>query len=217
MKKYLLTGFIILLPAALTFFIVLFIFDLFTTPFISLVEPLVAKMDTHLPFAVPQGFALLLSRILSLILLCVFILVLGVITQAFVAKTFMKWLGHAIERIPVVSSIYKLSVDIFGALLSTDGKKAFKRPVMIPFPSQTNFCVGFVAGEVAEEIREKIKEPLVSVFSPTAPHPISGFLLLVPEKDVKEIDMTNEEIVKFLVSCGTILPKADEEANDDYF
>ena len=51
-----------------------------------------------------------------------------------------------------------------------------------------------------------MKNPSFRSFAPTAPHPISGFLFLVPEKDVHDVEMTNEEVLKFLVSCGMIVP-----------
>lgn len=213
MKKTLFTGFIILLPLILTLMIILFLFDFFTEPFINLVGPLVHLIQKQLSFTLPEGFTLFLSRLLSLIFLCIFIFLLGIVTQWFLVRTLIHWADRVLFRIPFIRTIYRLTREVFGALFSTDGKKAFKRPVMVPFPSRPGYSLGFIAGEVAEECQQKVKTPLVSVFAPTAPHPISGFLFLLPEKDVKEIDMSNEEVVKFLVSCGMILPKS--ETRDD--
>jgi uncharacterized membrane protein len=117
-----------------------------------------------------------------------------------------------ISKIPVVKTVYKLFRDIFSAFFSTDGKKAFKHAVLIPFPERPNFCLGFQAGEVPEECQQKVDIPLVSVFAPTAPHPISGFLFLVDKKDVSHIHTSTEDAFKFLVSCGMIIPKEDHEA-----
>jgi uncharacterized membrane protein len=211
MKKHLLTGLIILLPVALTLMIIIFLFDFFTEPFVTIVGPLVDLLQEEAGVHLPEGLTLFISRLLSLIFLCFFILLLGFVTQLFLVKMVMNWGNLILFRIPFIKTVYKVSRDIFAALFSADGKKAFKRPVMIPFPSKPNYCLGFEAGEVAQECQEKIKIPLTSVFVPTAPHPISGFLFLVPESDVKRIDMTNEEVVKFLVSCGMILPQKDGE------
>ena len=215
MKKQLATGLVILLPVALTFMVILFLFDLFTEPFVSLVGPLVELLKEKGQLHLPHGITLFLSRLLSLIFLCIFIFLLGVFTQLFLVKVLIKWGNLVLFRIPFIKTVYKVSRDIFAALFSSEGKKAFKRPVMIPFPSRPNHCLGFEAGEVAEECRQKIKTPLTSVFVPTAPHPISGFLFLIPNKDVQEIDMTNEEVVKFLVSCGMILPESDTPGSAD--
>jgi len=220
MKKHLITGLIILLPIALTLMIIVFLFDFFTEPFVNIVGPLVNLFQKKADVILPHGLTLFLSRLLSLIFLCIFIFLLGVVTQLFLVKVIIKWANHVLFRIPFIKTVYKTSRDIFAALFSSEGKKAFKNPVMIPFPSKPNHCLGFEAGEVAQEISEKIKTPLTSVFVPTAPHPISGFLFLVPKSDVYRIDMTNEEVVKFLVSCGMIVPGSDDpkgEADDRPF
>lgn len=215
MKKYLFTGFVILLPVALTLMVIIFLFDTFTTPFVAIVGPLVALIQKQLPFVLPAGLTLFLSRLLSLLFLCIFIFFLGLITQWLLVKNFINWADHVMYRIPFIRTVYRVSRDVLNALFSTEGKKAFKRPVMIPFPGRPNFALGFVAGEVAEECQKKVNTPLVSVFSPTAPHPISGFLFLIPQKDVYNVDMTNEEVVKFLVSCGMIVPESETKETDD--
>lgn len=215
MKKYLITGLIVLLPAVLTLIIIVFLFDLFTGPFLNLVSPFVRFLQTKLPFVLPVGLSIFISRLFALIFLCIFILILGVVTRWFLVKNLIGWANRILFRIPFINTVYKVSRDVFAALFSTDGKKAFKRPVMIPFPGRPNFCFGFEAGEVAKECQEKVNTPLVSVFCPTAPHPISGFLFLMPEEDVYDVDMSNEEVVKFLVSCGMIVPKKETGQEND--
>lgn len=217
MKKYLITGLIILLPIVLTAIVIAFLFNMFARPFGIVVEPLINFMEFSLGWHLPVGLALLISRILSLLLLCVLILALGFFTQHFLVKTTMSWLHAAIRRIPFVNTVYKVSMDVFAALFSADGKQAFKHPIMVPFPSQPNFALGLASGEVAREIQDKLNRKVVSVFLPTAPHPISGFLFFVPQNDVKAPQMTKEEVVKFLISCGTILPESEKKETDEYF
>lgn len=214
MKKHLITGLVILLPVALTLMIIIFLFDLFTEPFFQIVGPLVELIQQKLKISLPQGITLFFSRLLSLIFLCIFIFLLGVITQLFLVKTLIKWGNYILLKIPLIKTVYKVSKDIFAALFSADGKKVFKNPVMIPFPCKPNHCLGFEAGEVSEELKEKVQKELVSVFIPTAPHPISGFLFFIPEEDVHQVDMTNEEVVKFLVSCGMILPESEPKQEE---
>jgi uncharacterized membrane protein len=216
-KKYLLTGLVILLPSALTLIVIIFLFNFFTTPLVNVIKPLIMIVEERSGFILPEWTLPFFARVFSLIFLAVFIFLLGVITQLFLVKTVIGWMNLLINKIPFIKTVYQVSVDIFSALFSLEGKKAFKYPVMIPFPSLPNYAIGFVSGEIAKEIQEKMKEPLVPVFSPTAPHPISGFLFLIPEKDVKKIDMNNEAIVKFLFSCGTVLPETEVKDFDDYF
>jgi uncharacterized membrane protein len=217
MKKYLITGLVILMPVALTTFIIAFLFDLFTTPFVSVVSLLVALIQTKLSFELPEGLTIFLSRILSLVFISALIFLLGIFGRWFFIKGFFKWANLAIDRIPIVSSVYKISREVISAIFSTDGKKVFKEPVMIPFPDRPNFCVGFSSGEAPEECEKRVGKPLISVFAPTAPHPISGFLFILPKEYVRPIDMTNEDAIKFLVSCGVILPAAETKgAPDDH-
>ena len=213
MKKYLLTGLVILMPVALTAMIIMFLFDFFTEPFVNIVGKLFELISQKASFNPPPALAVFISRILALILLCIFIFLLGMLARWFLIKNLLSGANKILSRIPLIKTVYKISKDIISALFSTEGKKAFKYPVLIPFPHDPSFCLGFQAGEVAQEIKEKLKAPVTSIFIPTAPHPISGFLVLVPEKDVHKINMSNEEAVKYLVSCGLINPDSDSSQN----
>ncbi len=213
MKKYLLTGVVILLPVAFTIMIITFLFDFFTEPFLHVVGPLIDMI----PISLPHEAALFLARILSLLFLIAFIFLLGFLVQLFLVKTLMNWMNEILYKIPFIKTIYRVSRDVFSALFSTDGKKAFKRPVRIPFPGKPTYGIGFEAGAAASECQEKVKTPLTGVFCPTAPHPISGFFFLIPTSDVQPLDMSNEEALKFLVSCGMIVPESDPKETDEPF
>lgn len=211
MKKYLITGLVILMPAVLTLFIIAFLFNFFTTPFVQIVEPILMR----LPFNIPSGFALFISRVFALILLIVFIFFLGALVRWFLGRHLVAFTNKILYKIPFISTVYKVSRDVISALFSSDGKKAFKYPVLIPFPHKPTFALGFKAGEVAKECQDKVETRLVSVFMPTAPHPISGFLFLIPKEDAHRLEMTNEEAFKFLVSCGMIHPEGTFHKMED--
>lgn len=206
MKKHLITGLVILMPLALTLMVILFFVDFFTTPFIPIVSSLLKGIESTLNFQIPQSLTFFVARIFALFLLSIFILVLGALTRWFFMKSLLDLGDKLISKIPFLKTIYNVSKDIFSALFSTDGKKVFQHAIIAPFPFNPSYSLGFRAGEVTEEIQKKVGEPLVSIFLPTAPHPISGFLFFVPEKDAPKVDMTTEEAVKFLVSCGMIFP-----------
>ena len=214
MKKHLLTGFVILLPLALTLIIISFLFDFFTRPFVPWVAALLIQIEAVLHLSLSEGLVLFISRVLALILLCAFIFLLGFLAHWFFLTKLLQLGQLLLSRIPFINTVYKVSRDIFSALFSNDGKKAFKHPVIFPFPCPPSQAIGFQAGEVAEECQRKVDTPLTSIFMPTSPHPISGFLFLVPTKDVRPIQMTNEEAVKFLVSCGIIHPDAEKRSPD---
>ncbi len=219
MKKHFITGLIILMPLVLTIILIVFLLDFFTTPVVSLVSQLLPILEDKLSFRIPAELTLFASRIFSLILICTLIFFLGVFSRWFFIHGFVKLIHRIMEKIPVVRWIYKLCREVFSALFATDGKKVFKEPVMVPFPEKPNYCLGFRSGDAPAECEEKLGIPLVSVFAPTAPHPISGFLFILPQEDVKSLDMTNEDAIKFLVSCGVILPASEpvQESFDEHF
>lgn len=209
MKKYFLTGLVILLPLALTIALIAFLLDFFTTPIISLVNQFIPLLQGKLPFHIPEEVIVFLSRIFTLFLICIAICLLGIFGRWFFIHQLLKLIHKIMEKIPVVRSIYKLSRDVFSALFSTDGKKLFQEPVMVPFPDPPNYCLGFRSGKAPLECEQKLGRSLISVFAPTAPHPISGFLFILPEENAKSLDMTNEDALKFLISCGVILPASE--------
>jgi uncharacterized membrane protein len=206
MKKYLFTGMIILLPIVLTIVVIVFLFDFFTTPFMRPVAYFLSILESHLSLTVPVGINTFLARLIALIFLSVFVLLLGMVARWIMVRNMIRGMHQLLSRIPFIKTVFQVSRDVFAALFS-EGKKTFKCPVMIPFPSYPNRSIGFLVGEVPSECQSKIEEPLAAVFAPTAPHPISGFLFFVEQKNVISIDMTNEDALKFLVSCGMIVPQ----------
>ena len=211
MKKYLITGLVILMPVVLTVMIIKFLFDFFTTPFVSMTEHLFSLVQHDFKFTLSRGLTLFISRILVIVFLVVFIFILGIVARWFLIKNMISGTNNLMSRIPIVKSVYKIIREIISALFSLDGKKAFHHPVLVPFPDNPLFCIGFNTGEVAEECQAMVDTPLVSVFTPTAPHPISGFLFLMPKNEVHKLDMSNEEALKFLVSCGMVYHLSEKE------
>ena len=207
MKKHLLTGLIILMPVALTAFLIHFIFNFLTTPFVTPVRALLLLLQNYFSLSFSPAIHTVFVRLIALIILFFLVLLLGAIARHFFVKQLLNSFNQLLARIPVVKGIYNMSRDVFSALFSADGKKAFQGPVLVPFPCKPTLCVGFLAGEVAEECQQKVPYRLRSVFAPTAPHPISGFLILAPESDIQFLTISNEEALKFLISCGMILPE----------
>ena len=102
----------------------------------------------------------------------------------------------------MIKVFYKTIKQILETILS--GKsKAFRKAVLIEYPRKGLWVIGFSTGDCQGEIRDKIKQEMVNVFVPTTPNPTSGFLLLVPKKDLIFLDISFEQASKFIVSAGT--------------
>ncbi|NGX62731.1 MAG: hypothetical protein KR126chlam6_00131 [Candidatus Anoxychlamydiales bacterium] len=212
MKKYLIAGLIILLPLVLTIMLFVFVIDLFTAPFLTMFIDFLAKYEQFLPLLKSPTFITVISRILIIVMFLVFIFLLGVIARWFLFRYLMNITNKILSKIPFVKTIYKSLKDIISSFISQESK-AFTKTAMIAFPSDNSYCVGFESGEIPKQCQDKVKEKLKSVFVPTAPHPISGYLVMVPEDRVYSIDMTREDAVKFTVSCGLIIP-AEERVDE---
>jgi uncharacterized membrane protein len=85
----------------------------------------------------------------------------------------------------------------------SSNKSSFKQVVLVAFPHERSRAVGFVTGEQPGLGEER----LVSVFIPTTPNPTSGFLILVPEKEITKLDMSVADGIKFIISLGAISPE----------
>jgi len=199
MKKYFITGLVILLPLAVTIAIVIFIVNFLTKPFVNSVSSVLEHIGLSRQFIVYS------SKILILIALFAFTLMLGMITRWFFIKSLFNLGDRIIHRIPIINTVYKTSQDIIKTLFVSD-KKSFKQVVMIEFPRPGVYSLGLIARESPPTCSSKSGKSLISVLIPTTPNPTTGFLLMLPPEAIIHIDMKPEEAIKYIVSCGVIIP-----------
>ena len=210
MRKYFLTGLVILLPLAVTIMIVAFIVNFLTQPFIGLTVDMLSSVSwggKNLSLFVSPKVIWYTSRIVILIALFLFTLLLGMFARWFFFRSLLKVSEKIMGRIPLVNKIYKTTKEIIKTFFS-DNSQSFKKVVLVPFPSGNTYCVGLVSREAPPLLEQQLKEELVSVFIPTTPNPTSGFILLFKQKDVIELPIKTEDALKFIVSCGVIHPDA---------
>jgi uncharacterized membrane protein len=209
MKKYFITGLVILLPLAVTIAIVIFIVDFLTKPFMGLV----VKLLTHSylgnivtsPHIIRYG-----SQIIILIGLFLITLALGFIARWFFFTYLIKLSDKLLHKIPIVNKVYKTTQEIIKTLFITD-KNSFKQVVLIPFPNKETYSVGLVSRDSPPTCQQAVGAEMVSVFVPTTPNPTSGFLIMFKKADLIYLDMKTEEAIKYIVSCGVIVPEKDKD------
>ncbi len=218
MRKNLLSGFIILLPIAITVWFTRFFIDLLTDPFLQSTQNLLFFLtNNYFPVLQNPIFLLVLTRILILILLFLFLVLLGYLAQKIVFSWAMKKIHAVFLKIPFINSVYRACKDIISAVFSHESK-VFNQVVAVPFPSFESQTLGLVAGFAPEEIQKKLPKEIQEshlkvVFVATSPHPTSGFLLLVQESDITNLDISLEDAFKFLISCGIFLPSQKNTKN----
>lgn len=202
-KKHLLTGLVILLPIAVTVAIIVWLFNFFTTPFLGVTEEIVRAMGLQL-----QNHDLLISfisRVFALILLILVTLALGYLGRKLFFETILRTANRIFMRIPFVKSIYRISNDVTKAAFA-EGNKPFKSTVLIPFPHSEAHTLGFLTGEAPAACKTALPGIGHSVFIPTAPHPLQGYMILTPQKNLVKVDISIEEAFKFLLACGVVYP-----------
>jgi len=148
--------------------------------------------NNYLPFDIP-GVEILIALII--------ITLIGWLSLSFLGKKFFELFNNVLKKIPILRTIYSAIGQMTESFTKTDNKQ--KSVVLLEYPRKGVWAVGFATKENEGLIKEKIKEDLINVFVPTTPNPTSGFLLLVPKKDLIFLDVTFEQASKFIVSAGT--------------
>ena len=201
-KNYFLTGVLVTAPVFVTFWIVITlvnIFDGWITPLI----PFYINPNYYLPRDVPG---------LGLIILVTFLILIGFITANLFGSWLIKQAEEIIQRIPFVKVFYKATKQILETVLKSNSN-AFREVVVLEYPRKGLWVIGFTTGTVGGEIKKKMKEKLINVFIPTTPNPTSGFLLLVPYKDLKYLNVNVDDAIKTIVSAGIIQLDSKEKDN----
>ncbi len=195
LKKYLITGLLIWLPLAIT----LWILDIILTTLDRslLLLPAAWRPDALFGMHIP-GFGLVLSVLI--------VLVTGVLAANIIGERLVRWWEGLLNRIPIVRSIYSSVKQVSDTMLSPKGN-AFRKAVLVEFPQRGQWAIGLVVGEPGEVIERALGEPVMTVFVPTAPNPTSGYTIIVPPREVKELDITVDDALKFVISLGVVAPQ----------
>ena len=106
---------------------------------------------------------------------------------------------------PFISSVYSLLKQVFETFFSNK-KQSFNQVVLLEYPRKGLWVIGFVSAQTKGEVSKKVKDKMLNVFVPTTPNPTSGFLLFVPEKETIKLNMSVEDGLKFVISCGIVTP-----------
>jgi len=187
LRNNFIAGVVALIPIGITLYLTLFIIKLSTN-----IVPKEINPNNYLPFDIP-GLEILLALIL--------ITFVGWISLSFLGKKFFEIFNSVLKKIPILRTIYSAIGQMTESFTKND--KAQSSVVLLEYPRKGVWAVGFATKENKGIISKKINEELINVFLPTTPNPTSGFLLMVPKKELIYLDVTFEQASKFIVSAGT--------------
>ena len=187
LRNYFITGVVVLIPIGFTLYLTKILIGISSNLIPKNINP-----NSYLPFNIP-GVEIVISILL--------ITIVGGLSLSFFGRRILKLIDDLFKRIPFLRTVYSAVVQMTETFSKKDDSK--KSVVLVEYPRKGVWAVGFATKENEGLIKEKIKEDLSNVFVPTKPNPTSGFLLLVPKKDLIFLDISFEQASKFIVSAGT--------------
>ncbi|MFO1415609.1 MAG: DUF502 domain-containing protein [Burkholderiales bacterium] len=200
MKRYLVAGLLVWVPLGITIWVLHFLvttLDSTLTLFPDFLNP-----DRLLGFHVP-GLGVLLSFAI--------LLLTGIVAANFFGARIIRIWESLLGRIPVVKSIYSSVKQVSDTLLSDSGN-AFRKALLVEFPHRDSWSIAFLTGAPAPAVAQHLAEEHVSVYVPTTPNPTSGYFVIVPRSRVRDLDMTVDEALKYVISMGVVAPRSSGTA-----
>ena len=194
MKKYFITGLLIWIPLVITIWVLKLVVDVLDQSLLLL--PAQAQTENWLGIHVPG-----LGAILTLVI----VLVTGVFATNFFGARLVRLWHRVLHQIPVVNSIYSSVKQISDTLFSSSGQ-AFRKALLVQWPHPGMWTIAFLTGTPSGEVARSIPADCVSVYVPTTPNPTGGYFVIVPRKDVVELEMTVDEALKYILSMGVVPP-----------
>ena len=201
-RAYFLAGVLVTAPIGLTIYL--------TWAFLSFIDSRVTALIpehlnpfNYLPVSVP-GIEIVKAFISLVFVILVFVLI-GWFARNFLGRMIYSMSEYIVHQMPVINTVYKAIKQIFETIM-TSQSQAFRDVVMLEYPRKGVWSIGFVTGYSKGEVQRVTDNETINVFVPTTPNPTSGYLLFVPKKELKWLDMTVEEAAKLIVSAGIITP-----------
>jgi uncharacterized membrane protein len=186
-RKALIGGLLVWLPIIATLWIIQFIVGLMDKPLSFLPEQ----------YRIPG---------LGIVIAVLVLFTTGILVGNFIGKKLVYAWEFILNRIPLVRSIYSAIKQVLQTVLVPSGQ-SFRQVLLVRFPHQDSWTIAFLVGASLKEVSELLKQELITVYVPTTPNPTSGYIMLVKKEDTKELAMSVEDALKYVISLGAVQPK----------
>ena len=195
MKRYLIAGLLVWAPLGITIWVINFLVT--TLDQTLLLVPETLRPEALVGFHIP-GLGVLLSFLI--------LLVTGVFAANFFGQRLIKIWESVLGRIPFVKSIYSSVKQVSDTLLSDQGT-AFRKALLVEFPRPGCWTIAFLTGTPADTVVDHLSDEHISVYVPTTPNPTGGYFVMVPKSTVRELDMSVDDALKYIISMGVVSPR----------
>lgn len=194
LRRYIVAGILVWLPIGVTIFLLRILIGLLDRTMVLI--PQKYQPEEYLGFAIPG---------LGIVLTIIVLLVTGVVATNIVGRSMVNMWESALHRIPVVRSVYSAAKN-FAEIVFSDSSQSFKKVLLIEYPRKGLYSLAFQTSSELGEVQGRTGEDVVCTFVPTTPNPTSGFIIVVPRRDVIELDMDIDEALKMVISLGVVVP-----------
>lgn len=198
LRKYIVAGLLVWLPLAVTY--------LLLNAAVNIMDGLLDRMVRILPpqYRPEELFGIDIPG-LGVVFTFLLLLITGVLAANFVGRAFVGGWESLLDRIPFVRSIYSAAKN-FAEIVFSDSSNAFKNVLLVEYPRKGIYSLAFQTSTDLGEVQGRTGEEVVGCFVPTTPNPTSGFIIIVPKKDVHVLDMEVDEALKMIISLGVVVP-----------
>lgn len=189
LKKYFISGVLVVVPLILTYIVLKFLFDTID----GILQPVIHEL---FGYYIP-GLGLAVTLLL--------ILLAGILTRNYVGARIYKIGERVLSKLPIIRPIYYSAKQLLESV-TEPSIKSFKEVALVEYPRKGSWSIGFISNYVEIENNDT-KQKHISIFIPSTPTPISGMVVLLSVDEVLLLEMSVEEGVKFLVSGGVVSPE----------
>ena len=194
MKRYLIAGLLVWVPLGITIWVLHFLLSTLDQTLLLLPESIR-----------PDQFGVRIPG-LGVLLALAILLLTGVVAANFFGQRLIRFWESILGRIPFVKSIYSSVKQVPDTLLSDTGN-AFRKALLVEFPHENSWTIAFLTGTPASAVARHVGDDHVAVYVPTTPNPTSGYFVILPRSRVRDLDMSVEEALKYIVSMGVVVPR----------
>jgi uncharacterized membrane protein len=204
-KKYLLAGLLVWLPLAITVWVLIWLVDALD----GVMSGVLTAVGIMVPTAQTGAVIEILRPLhgLGVVLVVVVLLLTGAMVSNVAGRWWVRQWDRLLSNIPIVKSIYTSIKKVSDTLFSSNGN-AFRKAVLVQFPLPGSWTIAFQTGSPAGEVAEHLGSDYMSVYVPTTPNPTSGYFLVVRRSEVRELDMSVDQALTYVISMGAVAPDA---------
>tara|TARA_A100001234_G_scaffold144460_1_gene126887 strand:- start:371 stop:991 length:621 start_codon:yes stop_codon:yes gene_type:complete len=197
LRTIIVAGLLVWIPLGLTIFVIKLLIDLLGQTYLLI--PPALRPENLLGTEIPG---------IGVIVAIIVVLLTGLITANYFGNRIVKAWDAFLDRIPLIRSIYS-PLKKFSELVLSDQTQSFSKVLLIEYPRKGIYSLCFQTSKELGEVQNQAGEEMVCVYIPTTPNPTSGYIVLVPQNEVKELKMSVEDALKMIISLGVVVPDPD--------